>query len=92
LGNIWRGWALAEEGQPTEGIAQLQEGVAAWRATGAEMAVSHYLSALAEAYARAGQVEEGLSTLSEGLALAKRNEERFYEAELYRLHGELSLQ
>ena len=38
-----------------------------------------------------GQVEEGLTLLAEALALVNRSEERWYEAELYRLKGELSL-
>ena len=47
---------------------------------------------LAEGYGKIGQPEEGLDLLAEALDIAKRIEERFYEAELYRLKGELSLQ
>jgi predicted ATPase len=46
---------------------------------------------LAEAYGKAGQTEEGLSALAEALERADKTEERFYEAELYRLKGELTL-
>ncbi|HEV8717506.1 MAG TPA: hypothetical protein VGX03_32380, partial [Candidatus Binatia bacterium] len=45
-----------------------------------------------EAYGKAGQREEGLTTLTEALAKVDKTGERFYEAELYRLKGELSLQ
>ncbi len=51
-----------------------------------------FLALLAEAYGKAGQVEEGLTVLAEALAAVDKNGERMYEAELYRLKGELSLQ
>jgi len=35
--------------------------------------------------------EEGLSVLAEALAIVNKTGERFYEAELYRLKGELTL-
>src|SRR5262249_5917939 len=47
---------------------------------------------LAELYGKAGQGEEGLSLLAEALTLVHKTGERFYEAELYRLKGELTLQ
>ncbi len=53
---------------------------------------SQFLALLAEAYGKAEQVEHGLRTVAEGLAFVERTEERFYEAELYRLQGELLLQ
>ena len=46
---------------------------------------------LAQAYGRAGQAEEGLSVLAEALALVEEIGERYYEAEIYRLRGELLL-
>ena len=46
---------------------------------------------LAEAYGKAGESEEGLHVLAEALAVVDKNGERWYEAELYRLKGELTL-
>ena len=66
--------------------------MAAWRATGAELVRPYYLALLAEAYGRVEQTEEGLTALSEALTLVNKTEERWYEAELYRLKGELTLQ
>jgi predicted ATPase len=88
----YRGWALAEQGQGKEGIAQIHQGLADWRATGTEMQRPHFLALLAEAYGKVGEAEEGLSKLSEALTLVNRTGERWYEAELYRLKGELTLQ
>jgi predicted ATPase len=99
LGTLLQGWALAEQaclpdgqGQREEGIAQIHQGLADYRATGAELATPYYLALLAETYGRGGQVGEGLTVMGEALAIAGKNEERFYEAELYRLKGELTLQ
>jgi predicted ATPase len=85
------GWGQAEAGQVEDGIAQIRQGLAAWQAMGAGMHLTHYLGMLAEAYGKAGQVQQGLSTLAEALAFAEKTDERYYEAELYRLKGELLL-
>src|SRR5262249_22545918 len=87
---LW-GWALAEQGQPEEGIAQIRQGITTWRSTGAELAWPDLLALQAEAHGRAGQTEAGLTVLTEGLAVVDKNGERFYEAELHRLKGELLL-
>jgi TOMM system kinase/cyclase fusion protein len=91
MGTIRRGWALAAQGQPEEGATQIRQGQAAYQATGAELSRPANLAMLAEAYAKNGQAEEGLSVLAEALAAAHRTGERYYEAELYRLRGELLL-
>jgi predicted ATPase len=91
VGTFLRGWALAAQGQAEEGIAQLQQGLAAWRAIGTKLGLPAILLLLAEAYGKAGQVEVGLQTLAEALALVNQTQERVYEAELYRLQGELLL-
>jgi class 3 adenylate cyclase/predicted ATPase len=87
-----RGWALAEQGEVTEGIAQIREGFAGWRATGAGVAWPWFLALLAEACGKVGELDEGLRALEEALAAVQQNEEHHYEAEVYRLRGELLLQ
>ena len=86
-GTVVRGWALAEQGQVEEGIAQMQQGLAACRAMGAELVRTALSCPAGRAYGKAGQIEEGLSVLAEALALVDKTGERFYEAELYRLKG-----
>jgi predicted ATPase len=92
LGTIVRGWALAEQEQAEEGIGQMRQGMAAYWATGAEMFRPWFLTLLAQAYGKVGQAEEGLSVLAEALAQVDKTGERYWEAELYRLKGELTLQ
>jgi predicted ATPase len=89
---ILRGWAIAERGQGEEGIAQLRQGMTAMRATGAEVFWPYFLALLAEACGKAEQAEEGLAAVAEALEVVYKTGERFYEAELYRLKGELTLQ
>jgi predicted ATPase len=90
-GAILQGWALAEQGQVEEGIAQMRQGLATCQALGAGILKSYYLVLLAEAYGKAGQAEEGLAALAEALTVVDKTGERFSEAELYRLRGELTL-
>jgi predicted ATPase len=69
----------------------MHQGLAAFRATGAETARPYYLALLAQVYGSAGNTAEGLTTLAEALATVQRSGERWWEAELYRLRGELLL-
>jgi predicted ATPase len=88
---IHRGWALAMQGQSDAGIAEMRQGISAWQATGAVNALPYLLTILAEAYGKGGRPEEGVRVLTEGLAWVDKNEERWQEAELHRLKGELLL-
>lgn len=89
-GVVMRGWALAEQGQGEEGIRELRQGITAGQTMG-EIQGPYFFSLLAEAHGKMGQIEEGLSILAQALALANKNGERWWEAELYRLKGELLL-
>jgi predicted ATPase len=91
VGAILRGWALAEQGREEEAMVQMRQGLAAYRATGAELWRPYWLSILAEVYGKVGQTDEGLRVLAEGLVAAHTSGQRSYEAELYRLKGELLL-
>ena len=69
----------------------MRQGLATWQAMGTGMQRSHLLALLAETYGSAGQIEEGLNVLAEALAFVQSSSERYYEAELHRLKGELLL-
>jgi len=88
---IFVGWAQAEQGRGGEGIPQLQHGLATRQAIGLELTQPVYLSMLAEAYAHVGQPTEGLTVLADALTRVDKTRERWREAELYRLRGELLL-
>ena len=86
-----QGLLLCPAGAAAEGIAHMQQGWTAYRATGADVRQPMYLAPLAEAYGQAGQVDEGLQALAEALAYIEQAGERWWEAELHRLKGVLLL-
>ncbi|MBI3756848.1 MAG: AAA family ATPase [Deltaproteobacteria bacterium] len=90
-GTNLRGWALAEQGQGEAGIAVMRQGQAAYQAIGVELQRPYLLAFLAEAYGKGGQAEEGLNVLAEALGAVHKRGPYFWEAELYRLKGELLL-
>jgi class 3 adenylate cyclase/predicted ATPase len=88
---ILQGWVLAAQGHLEEGLVRMQEGLAAQRATGSEVVHPYFLALQAEIYGKMGQLEEGLAALAEASAMVQRTGEQWYEAELYRIKGELLL-
>jgi DNA-binding winged helix-turn-helix (wHTH) protein/predicted ATPase len=87
---VAQSWARIESGRQEE-VEQIRRGLAAHQATGTELLRPHFLGLLVEALHLAGQVKEALGVVEEALAMADRNGERYYQAELYRLKGELEL-
>jgi serine/threonine protein kinase/predicted ATPase len=91
VGTMMEGWARVGLEEWDEGIALLQQGVSGWRSTGARAGMTFFLVTLAEAYGKAGRPKDGMVVLDEAEALVARNSEHYYEAELYRVKGELRL-
>jgi adenylate cyclase len=86
---LMQGWALTEQDQVERGIVQMEQGLADLQATGAGLRRPYYLGLLAEAYGKAGRIEDGLRLLADALVQAQEQEQRLYETELYRVQGEL---
>jgi predicted ATPase len=84
---IFRGWALAMQGQGKEGMAQVYHGPAAWRATGAALRVPYFCTVLADVAAHLGHPEDALQALAEAHTLVEQQEMRWWEAEVSRLRG-----
>jgi predicted ATPase len=92
FGMILCGWALTRQGQTVEGLANIREGLVTYRATGAGIQLPGWLALLADAWVWVGQPRDGLPAVDEALALLASTGERCYEAELYRLRGEMLCQ
>jgi predicted ATPase len=88
---IIQGWCLRRREQPEAGVAQMQAGLTALRATGGEVRLSYYLALLAEAHGEDHRPDVGLRILTEAFAHQVTTQERWTEAELYRIKGELLL-
>jgi class 3 adenylate cyclase/predicted ATPase len=91
LGKVFHGWALADAPAGTAGLEKLQEGLARLAAIGTDVAVSYFLSVLAEAQQAVGREQEALGALEAGLAWSKGKGHHYWDAELYRMKGELLL-
>ena len=79
-----QGQGEAEDGPGPQGIAAL-------RATGAALFVPYFCTVLADVSAHLGHTEDGLQALAEAYTLVEQHEERYWEAEIYRLRGVLLL-
>ena len=88
---VLEAWARVRQGEGEQAIADIRSGIAAYRATGAELESSYWFALLAEAFAAIGAVEEGLAALTEALNLVATTGVLFCHAELFRLKGELLL-
>ncbi|MEE8180156.1 MAG: AAA family ATPase, partial [bacterium] len=89
MGIILYGWSLTANNKTgEEGIKQILQGISSWRESRAELFCTYWFALLGEVYIKAGMKNEASKALSEGLRLANKNEERYYEAELHRLKGE----
>jgi len=87
-----RGWALAASGYWEEGITQIQQRLAASQARGITRDRPYHLALLAEVSAQGRQSTTGLEALAEAFATLAKHGAHWWEAELYRLRGELLLQ
>jgi predicted ATPase len=85
-GAIMQGWLLVEQGRWEEGIVQMRQG-----ALGGGREQTYSGALVAEAYRKAGKIEEGLSAATGALAKVHETGTRYYEAELHRIKGDLLL-
>ena len=91
FGRQVNGWALVVQGQAEEGIRQMEQGLLATETIGVKMYASHFLARLAEAHAFLGQIEEVRRFLDRAVELMEATMEHVWEAEIYRLQGQLAL-
>jgi tetratricopeptide (TPR) repeat protein len=89
MGNVMLGWAQNEESPDSGGVELIRKGIAAWRATGADLVVPHFQQILAVALVESGNYGEALSAIEQALALIPATGDHSFEAECWRLKGDL---
>jgi tetratricopeptide (TPR) repeat protein len=88
-GLILRGWAVAMQGQVDAGLSEVQQGLQeVERLEAGVVTRPYFLALLAEVYARQQQFEAAFASLERAVACMHSTD---YEAEIYRLRGELIL-
>ncbi len=92
MGEIFRGFYLSKEGEIERGITIIREALAEYEATEQHLYRPYALSLLAQIYSNAREYEPARAALDEALSLANRSGLHFWDAELYRLKGEILLQ
>jgi len=92
-------WAIALHAmslafqEPNEAtLDRAKQDIASLRAKGVTMSMTWCLASLGEACWRANHSEEGLAIIAEAQTLIENIEERSYEADIWRIKGELLLQ
>ena len=90
-GMMNKGWLAALTGNASDAVRVISSGIAAWRSTEATMCVPFYSSWLATAYAQLNQFEEAWRAIGEAITMTEKTKERWFEAEIHRLAGEIAL-
>ena len=90
-GRLVQAWALGQQGRVGEAIRQMRQAVSAMRVAHKGIGMPCRLLSLAGMHMRARQVPDGLDVLTEALSLVESTGERWFEAELHRVRGELLL-
>ena len=89
VGRVMLGAARAMLEPSDNAAAKIQEAMAAYRATGARFQSTYQLVLYVQALAACGRYGEGLAALREAAALVEETGERYFEAEIHRLDGNL---
>ncbi|MEZ2128700.1 MULTISPECIES: adenylate/guanylate cyclase domain-containing protein [unclassified Sinorhizobium] len=89
---ILRAWTIAETGEIELGRSELLRGVDGWRATGAAFMIPYFKALEAQIEIRGGDYSAAYRLLEEAQAAIERTNERWFEAEVWRLKGEVLLQ
>jgi class 3 adenylate cyclase/predicted ATPase len=91
-GTIFHGWSLMDGGNPADGaVERINEGLGMIRPLGHRLDVPYFLALLGDAHAAAGDTAEQARLVDEALREVQATGERWFEAELHRIRGELSL-
>lgn len=89
---VMLGWATAHEDEHNgDAVALIHKGLAYWKEKGSNLGRGYFLCLLAETHMRCGEWAQSMDALAQAQAFANETDERYWEAERFRLNGELLL-
>jgi predicted ATPase len=91
LGILDQGRLLALTGKASDAVQMMNSGIAAFRSTGSTTWVPWHLSFLASAYVELGQFDDAWRCIGEAMTAVETTKERWCEAEINRIAGEIAL-
>jgi class 3 adenylate cyclase/predicted ATPase len=91
LATMQKGCVLALSGKASEGIQMITSGITTYRSTGSRVYLPIFLAHLSRAYADVGQFDDAWHFIGEALSAVETTKERWYEAEINRISGEIAL-
>jgi class 3 adenylate cyclase/predicted ATPase len=91
LGTMQKGCVLAQSGKASEAIQMITSGITMYRSTGSRLYLPIFLSHLSKAYGELGQFDQAWRYTGEAMAAVETTKERWYEAEIHRVTGEIAL-
>src|SRR6516164_3918617 len=92
FGMMEQGWLLALTGNVSDSAPLTASGITLWRSIGSTYWLPTFLSYLATAYAELSQFDDAWCRLSEAMTAIERTGETWFEADVYRIAGEVALQ
>jgi predicted ATPase len=92
FGMLRRADLLALTGKPSDAVRIFTAAIPVWRSlNGSRLFLPVWLSLLARAYGELGQFDDPLSHIGEAITAAETTKDKCYEAEVYRIAGEIAL-
>jgi class 3 adenylate cyclase/predicted ATPase len=91
LGTMGKGCVLALSGKASESIQLIASGITTYQSTGSRVYLPFFLSHLSWAHAKTGQLNEAWRCICEAVTAVETTKERWYEAEINRIKGEIAL-
>ena len=86
-----RGWIFTETGKASDAVRAITSGINSLRSTGAILYEPWHLWYLAMAYAELGQPDDARRCIDDAIDKVERSKERWAEAEVHRIAGEIAL-
>ena len=91
LATMQKGCVLALSSKAPEGIKMITSGITTYKSTGSRVYLPIFLAHLSRAYAEVGQFDDAWYSIGEALSAVEATKERWYEAEINRISGEIAL-